>query len=118
MWINKNQNPTPIFIYKIYEAFPDLINYWIKNYIQKYKKSKEIISYNKEGIEYAKKEGKSRPIRLMPKELPVFADSVITNDKLFIVSLNNKFGVLIESEDLAQTYKNFFLLAWQAAKKI
>lgn len=46
--------------------------------------------------------------------LPVYADIAITDNKLFIVSLDNLFGVLIESEDLAKTFKNFFLLAWRA----
>ena len=54
----------------------------------------------------------------MPKELLVLADSVITNDKFFIVSLDNLFGVLIESEDIAKTYKSLFELAWQAAEKV
>lgn len=74
-------------IKKVYEAFPDLIDYWIENYIREYDKSKEIISFNKEGIDYAKNEGKLRPIRLMPKNLPAFADSVITEDKLLLFHL-------------------------------
>ncbi len=105
-------------IEKIYASFPDMVNDWIEKFIRKYKNSKEIISYNKKGIEYAKNEGTLRPIKIMPPDLPVFADSVITEDKLFIVSLDNLFGVLIESEDLAKTYKNFFLLAWRSALEI
>ena len=42
---------------------------------------------------------------------------MIIEDKIFIVSLDNLFGILIESKDLAQTFKNFFLLAWQSAIK-
>jgi len=34
----------------------------------------------------------------------VFADSVITESKIFIVSLDNLFGVLIESVDLSRTF--------------
>ncbi len=103
---------------KIMQVFPDLFEYWIKNFIEKYKNSKEIISHDKAGLDYVKKHGKQRPIKIMPKDLPVFADSVITDNKLFIVSLDNLFGVLIESEDLAKTYKNFFLLAWRAAEEV
>ncbi len=103
---------------KLLDIFPDILGYWKRNCVTGYKSSKEIVSYSKEGLEYAKKEGKQREVKMMPKDLPVFADSVITNNKLFIVSLDNLFGVLIESEDLAKTYKNFFLLAWRAAEEV
>jgi len=102
---------------KLCNTFPGIIEYWRGKYPQQYKKSKEISSNNKEGARYFENERKYRSIRLMPKDLPVFADSVITEDKIFIVSFEHKFGVLIESEDLAKTYKNFFLLAWKAAEK-
>ena len=102
---------------KLNKVFPDLFNYWEKKYSNKIKVYKEIVSENKAGIEYAKKNSRGKiEIRIMPKELPVAADSVITNTHLFIVSLDNLFGILIDSKDLALTYKNFFLLAWQAAK--
>lgn len=102
-------------IEKLYKLFPDLMDDWLEKCLRKCKVSKEIVSNNKKGQEYYAQEKQFRPIKLMPKDLPVFADSAITENKIFIVSLDNKFGVLIESEDLAQTYKNFFLLAWKAA---
>ncbi len=99
---------------KIMQHFSNLFDYWIKNYVSKYDKVLEIVSYNEAGLKYQKDYGDKWQIKIMPKNLPVFADSVITEDKLFIVSIDNLFGVLIESEDLAKTYKNFFMLAWQA----
>ncbi|MCD4760304.1 hypothetical protein K8R42_00205 [bacterium] len=105
-------------IEKIYDVFPDMIKYWEKNYLSKSEDVREIVSYNAFGLEYAKKNKAKRPIRIMPKDLPVFADAAITENKIFIVSLDNLFGVLIESEDLAKTFQNFFLLAWRSAKKI
>ena len=54
----------------------------------------------------------------MSKDLSVYADLAITENKLFIVLLDNMFGVLIESEDLAKIYKNFFQLAWWAAEPV
>ncbi|MFH1610506.1 MAG: helix-turn-helix domain-containing protein [Patescibacteria group bacterium] len=103
---------------KLLKTLPDLLGYWKRNCVGAYKSSKEIVSCSREGFEYAKKENKYREVKIMPKDLPVFADSVITDNKLFIVSLDNLFGVLIESEDLAKTYKNFFLLAWRAANEV
>lgn len=102
---------------KVREKFSGLVDYWEKNYVEKYNKIKEIVSSNKAGVEYMNRCGSMRPIRLMPKDLPVFADAAITHDKVFIVSLDNMFGILIESEDIAQTFKNFFELAWKAAEK-
>lgn len=103
---------------KIKEKLPKLFNYGDVGFTKKSVKPLEIVSYNQAGFEYAKKYSKDRPIKIMPKNLPVFADAVITENKIFIVSLDNLFGVLIESSDLAKTFKNFFLLAWQAAVEI
>jgi len=102
---------------KFFKIWPDIFNIWVRNFSDECK-SKELVSYDKKGLEYARKNAKKRPIRVMPKDLPVFSDSIITDDKLFIVSLDNLFGVLIESEDLAKTYKNFFLLAWKGAEEV
>jgi hypothetical protein len=54
----------------------------------------------------------------MPKDLPVNADCVVTENKIFIISLVNLFAVLIESEDLATTFRNFYELAWRGAEKV
>lgn len=103
---------------KINKIFPNLIEYWAEHFSDKYKIYKEIVSYDKYGLKYLKENARLRPMKMMPKNLPVFADSAITENKIFIISLDNLFGVLIESEDLAKTYKNFFLLAWQSALEI
>ena len=105
---------------KLLQNFPDVVDYWIRNYANQCEESFELVSYNQAGLDYFekyKKEGiKNREIRIMPKDLPVFADIAIIENKVFIVSLDNLFGILIESEDLATTFKNFFMLAWQGAK--
>ncbi|MCD4704847.1 hypothetical protein K8R66_02100 [bacterium] len=103
-------------IEKLLKHFPTLIDYWVKNYSTKCKKSLELVSYNKAGLKHAKINKKNREIRVMPKNLPVFADIAIIKNKVFIVSLDNLFGILIESDDIAKTFKNFFMLAWMAAK--
>jgi len=104
-------------IEKLLKNFPNIIDYWVKHYSAQCQESLELVSYNKVGLEYAKIKKKNREVRVMPKNLPVFADVAIIEDKIFIVSLDNLFGILIESKDLAQTFKNFFLLAWQSAIK-
>src|SRR3989338_4568237 len=99
---------------KLTNIFPALL----EQYNQSVKSGqiyKEIVSNNPAGRDYAKKYKKIRQIKIMPANLPVYADIAITENKLFIVSLDNLFGVLIESEDLAKTFKNFFKLAWRAA---
>ena len=78
---------------KLLKTFPNMIEYLEKHHSAHYKESLELISNNKEGLKYIKKSSKNREIRIMPKNLPVFADAVIIKDKLFIVSLDNLFGV-------------------------
>ncbi len=102
---------------KLLNKFPTVIDNLENSPNFKNKTIKEIVNSDEISLKYAKKETE-RPIKIMPQNLPVFADSVITENKIFIISLDNLFGVLIDSEDLAKTYKNFFLLAWQAALEI
>lgn len=101
---------------KLMTTFPTLINEYEKEIYSQKKIYREIISNDKNAQAYVDKYGKKRPIKIMPANLPVYADIAITENKLFIVSLDNLFCVLIESDDLAKTFKNFFLLAWQAIK--
>lgn len=103
-------------IEKINKKFPELFEYWNKYYATEKKKLMEIVSNNDAGLKYIEEYKKDHPVKMMPNNLPVFADSVITENVLFIVSLDNMFGILIDSEDLAKTYKNFFMLAWKAAE--
>lgn len=104
-------------IEKLLKNFPTIIDYWAEKYSARCEESFELVSPNAAGLKYAQKKLKNREVRVMPQNLPVFADIAIIQNKIFIVSLDNLFGILIESEDLAQTFQNFFLLAWQAAIK-
>lgn len=103
---------------KLNNKIPGVLDVWEKVIKKPKKDYREIIAQNKAGIDFAKRNKKTKIFRLMPKDLPVFGDAAITDDKLFIVSLDNLFGVLIESEDLAKTFKNFFELAWRGAEPI
>lgn len=101
---------------KLMQTFPTLIEDYEKTAYQGKKIYMEIISNDKNAQAYVKKYGKKRPVKIMPADLPVYADIAITENRIFIVSLDNLFSVLIESEDLAKTFKNFFLLGWRAAE--
>lgn len=102
---------------KINKKLPQLLDYYGKVQFADNKTVMELVSDNEEGRKYYEKYKDTRQERLMPSDLPVFADCGITEDKIFIVSLDNMFGVLIESVDLAKTFKNFFMLAWRAAEQ-
>ena len=102
---------------KLEKQLPDSFADWIKIIEHNPKKNcREINQYDTVAIAYVKKTKGQKRVRFMPKDLLVTTDSVITNDKFFIVSLDNLFGVLIESQDIAKTYKNLFELAWRSAE--
>lgn len=103
---------------RIGSKMPEVLEVWEKIIKKPKKDYREIITNNKEGVSFAKRNKKTKIFRMMPKDLPGFGDAAITDDKVFIVSLDNMFGVLIESEDLAKTFKNFFELAWRGAEII
>lgn len=104
---------------KLEKRLPESFNDWIKVVEQNPKKNyREINQYDKVAVNYVKKTNSQKRVRFMPKDLLVATDSVITKDKFFIVSLDNLFGVLIESEDIAKTYKSLFELAWRSAEII
>jgi len=99
----------------INEVFPDLYKDWENYYVNQFSDIKEIVNNNQAGKDYVKKHSNPANTRLMPAHLPVSSDTLITDSKVFIVSLENLFGILIDSKDLADTYTSFFELAWSAA---
>jgi len=105
-------------VYKTFKDYPNFYDKTMEEYFIKRKITMEIVSHNKAGRKYANMYKDKWQIRIMPEDLAVFGDSVVTEDKLFIVSIDHMFGILVESADLAKTYKNIFLLAWRAADKI
>ncbi|MEK7123035.1 MAG: helix-turn-helix domain-containing protein [Patescibacteria group bacterium] len=87
----------------------------------KKKKIREIITPQKEDIEYArgrKNHHDHHAIKVMPKNSPwMFAtDNILTPGKVGITSLSKKiFVVLIEDADVYASYRALFDLAWQSA---
>jgi len=57
-----------------------------------------------------------RESRLIPKEFDFHLDILIYDNKVAITSLKEKFGVLIESKEMAEAQKKIFDLIWEGAK--
>lgn len=87
----------------------------------KKKKIREIITTNKEDIEYVrdrKLHDDHHAIRVLPKNSPWMfkTDNILTPGKVGITSLTKKvFVVLIEDHDVYASYRTLFDLAWQSA---
>ena len=58
-----------------------------------------------------------RESRLMPKEFDFHLDFLIYDNKVAITSLREKFGVLIESKEMAEAQRKIFDFIWQGTKK-
>lgn len=59
-----------------------------------------------------------RSVRLVPKEkFPMSNEINIYDDKMFIISHKDMTGVIIQSEEIANTQRSIFKLAWEAAGK-
>lgn len=104
---------------KLLSIFPTLFDDWEKYWWPKQKKKPgsvlEVVSNEPRDIEYAKKVINEREVRILPKDKSSFlADNAVTLDKVFIFSLDHLFTVVIESEDLAKTYRTMVELAWQS----
>ena len=60
-----------------------------------------------------------RDSALVPKEAYDFSPEInIYDNKIVFMSLREKFGLIIESEELAKAMKNIFELSWAEAKRL
>ena len=57
-----------------------------------------------------------RESRLIPKEFDFNLDFIVYDNKVVIISLKAEFGVLIESQEMADQQKKFFDTIWEIAK--
>jgi sugar-specific transcriptional regulator TrmB len=58
-----------------------------------------------------------RESRLVPKEFDFHLDFLIYDDKVAITSLVEKFGVLIESHEMAESHKKIFDFIWEGTRQ-
>ena len=104
---------------KLSSILPHVIEVWqqrwqpLKN--KRGERVRELMSSDPEDIKFAQGATGTREVRLIPKGMKFYADSVIADDKIFIISLENLFAISIESKDLAETYRTLVELAWQSA---
>jgi sugar-specific transcriptional regulator TrmB len=106
-------------IRKLTVLFPEVVEAWEKIWWPKKKKTsdsvREIVNNEEEDVRYAKQAERGSVVRIAPKGMQFNADSAIADDKIVIVSLDNLFAIVIESKDLADTYRTLVELAWQSA---
>lgn len=107
-------------IKKFNQTFPDIFPIWEKHWWPKKKTHPhqvlELVGNAKEDIQYAKSMLGIRQVRIFPPQGKRFlADSVIADNKIVIISLENLFALVIESDDLAETYRNIIEFTWQHA---
>jgi len=100
-------------------VFREIFEEWNQTWWPKKKKHpervKEIVGNEPGDVRYAKSLIGEREVRLAPKGMQFYADSVIADDTIFIVSLEHLFAISIESKDLADTYRTLVELAWRSA---
>jgi HTH-type transcriptional regulator, sugar sensing transcriptional regulator len=106
-------------IKKIMQVWPKMFAAWEAYWWPKKKKHPhnvlELVSNEPEDIAYAKQCIGKREVRIIPKSKKFFADSGIADEKIIITSLDPVFAVIIESPQLADTYRALVELAWEAA---
>ena len=105
------------FIYKTYDEF------WIKDYLARRVKGKifeRCIAENSPESKKHKSNDKEefRETRLIPKDKFLFKNEInIYGNKVSIVSFREQMGIIIESQDVADTWRAIFELAWLGAEK-
>jgi sugar-specific transcriptional regulator TrmB len=98
------------------ELLPDFNN--ISNKNPEFK-TRELVTRRPEDIEYANKfHTQRRQIRILPEYFDYSMDIDITNNSVFLVSLENNFSVLMESKDVFKSFQSFYELAWLSAEKV
>jgi len=93
-------------------------------YIKKHRiKVRDLVVQDKAGLEYAqqviKQKNPQHQIKKIAKDLDIFTDNAIFENKLIIFSIKKDFfAVVIESDDIANSYRTMFEMAWQAAERV
>lgn len=102
------------------EVYPEIWEMGLAIFERQKTKTREIVSSEPFDIKYAKKNHNPplRNIRVLPKDLIWYADSAIYEGKLVIFSLKKFFAIVIENEDIVESYKTIFELCWRSAKEV
>lgn len=92
--------------------------FFLKKKIQKKIFSKCLFTYDQNGLRLKKNSKKElREVYLVPSERFPFENEInIYNDKISIISLKDKIGVIIQNQNIADTQRAIFNLGFEYAK--
>lgn len=92
--------------------------FFLKKKIDKKIYSKCLFTYDKNGLQFKKNSKKElREVYLVPLEKFPFENEInIYNDKISIISLKDKIGVIIQNQNIADTQRAIFNLGFEYAK--
>jgi len=107
---------------RIEEKFPGIIDNWIKNYRRNKRKisGRHLVPDTPEERVFAQKfKDLGQTVRFSRDIFDIKMDFSICGDMLAITSLGkNLFAVTIESDELANSLKSFFEIAWKSGKEV
>lgn len=109
----------PIYVYGASKKYRSVLKYYAYQYkikrLKKKIKVKIIFDESARGTKRAK-----LPLaetRFLPKKFKTITDTIIYGDKVeLIIWTEDPFVVMIESKELADSYRNFFNVLWKTAK--
>jgi sugar-specific transcriptional regulator TrmB len=92
--------------------------FFLKKKIQKKIRSKCLFTYDQNGLNFKKNSKiELREVYLVPSEKFPFENEInIYNDKISIISLKDKIGVIIQNQNIADTQRAIFNLGFEYAK--
>ena len=121
-----HKSKTEILFYgsikQLLKEFPE--SFVTPEYIEKHKmKVREIITRDIVDLDYArrviKKKNPYHQMKALTKDLNIMTDNAIFENKIAIFSIKKDFfAVVIESADIANSYRAMFELAWRAAESV
>lgn len=83
-------------------------------------KGRELISDQSPRHDYLErvKQLSNYEVRFIPKQQRFFSDTIIYGDKIAIFSFKKYFTLILESEDVVNSFRSLFELAWDSGKKL
>lgn len=107
-------------IREVNKSFADITKQMIEVSKKKKPQVREILTPDPEDIAYAKNAiADNYEIRIAPIEMPISIDMAIYQNKVAIFSVKRDlFATVIESDDIAESFRTFHQLAWNAATPV
>lgn len=103
-------------------VFPSILKNWLETIKKKKLLVRELLTSDPEDIAYARAaiaNDENDEIRIMPDHLPIRLDMAIFGNRVAIFTLQkNIFALSIESEDVAESLRSLYSLAWASATPV